>query len=86
MLIYIVVTIILLIPAIIYQGYCDARGVKNKLSTLIGLDEDMIMIIAMFWPVVILIMVIGLIILCICIPFFCVYYFSVWLFDNRKKK
>lgn len=73
---------ILLVPAVIYQGYCDAKNVKNKLAVLTGHDNSDIIIAIAVWPITIIVFAAYLIALMLGFPFWFLYNFSKSYFSK----
>ncbi len=84
--VYLMIAIILVSTAVVYQGYCDAKGIRNKLAKLATCREDSIVIIAaIIWPITLMILAICLIVLIVGFPFWCTYQWSKKYFSKENK-
>jgi len=82
--VWLMVAIVLVILAAVYQGYCDAKFIRNKLAKLANCHEDSVVIIAaIVWPLSLIILSIYLTVLIIGFPFWCVYKWSKIYFKER---
>jgi hypothetical protein len=77
--VYLVIAIIGVLIASVYQGYCDAKHVENKLASLVNFyihdkdNEEMVMVLIIFWPVTLFILMVYLFVLVIGFPFWFAY-------------
>lgn len=77
--VYLVIAIIGVLAASVYQGYCDATHVENKLASLIKFylhdkdNEEMVIVLVIFWPVTLFIIMVYLFVLVIGFPFYFAY-------------
>lgn len=82
---YVIIAAVLLAIAVAYQGYCDAKCVRNKFAEWMDEDKVVVMAAAILRPVTLFILLMCLFVLVLIFPFWLIYNFSKNYFSKEKE-